>query len=227
MVFRESPRESLAYCLPGRKVASGTIRWSQRPTPDVPSGGAQVSPTGDFQRSDDPLRLPRCDSWTWWQRAGRIDRHRGPFHGQATAGASASLLVSLVHDCRFLGPRSDGRQRPRSGYRDTPAGTASGVTDPGGRVPEPAPTAPAAEGANPARQSRRPPSRWERQLQLATPAARDAPVPRRGRQLVLAVGTDLPAAQGESSDPAAPFPLLSSVGHRCDDTQAVDLGKLG
>lgn len=63
-------------------------------------------------------------------------------------------------------------------------------------------------------------------LQLAAPAAAPAPFTAAGTTWSLPVGTTLPPWD-EESDPAAPFPLLTSLGELDGETLLVDLERLG
>ena len=67
----------------------------------------------------------------------------------------------------------------------------------------------------------------ELQLQLAAPAAAPAPFTAEGDSWVLPVTADIPAPGEDWTDPAAPFPLLTSVGDLDGETLLVDFERLG
>ena len=65
------------------------------------------------------------------------------------------------------------------------------------------------------------------QLQLAAPAAAPAPFTAEGDSWVLPVNADIPVSGEDWEDPAAPFPLLTSVGDLNGETLLVDFERLG
>ena len=67
----------------------------------------------------------------------------------------------------------------------------------------------------------------ELQLQLAAPAAAPAPFTAEGDSWVLPLTADIPDAGEDWTDPAAPFPLLTSVGDLDGETLLVDFERLG
>lgn len=67
----------------------------------------------------------------------------------------------------------------------------------------------------------------ELQLQLAAPTQAPAPFTAEGDSWVLPVAAELPACGEEWVDPAAPFPLLTSIGDLDGETLLVDFERLG
>ncbi|HEY5149238.1 MAG TPA: LysM peptidoglycan-binding domain-containing protein, partial [Mycobacterium sp.] len=67
----------------------------------------------------------------------------------------------------------------------------------------------------------------ELQLQLATPAPAPDPFTAEGDSWVLPVTADIPVPGEDCADPAAPFPLLTSVGDLDGETLLVDFERLG
>ena len=70
-------------------------------------------------------------------------------------------------------------------------------------------------------------SSTELQLQLATPVPAPAPFTAEGDSWVLPVGAHIPVPNKDWPEPAAPFPLLTSVGDMAGETLLVDFERLG